>query len=108
MDLADGRAAVLSGPTATAAERVARRSSAETFAGDIRQRARLAVVSEQEVANKITAIPPESRHHLPEAPSIDVLPSSATTTATLGSGWSTSNKMATLIPRPHLRRCGHP
>ncbi|WP_202581976.1 hypothetical protein [Mycobacterium tuberculosis] len=78
--LADGRELLffsLPGPrtSGTAAERVARHAQAQTFAGDIRQRAIQLVVSEQEVASKITAatagIATTTTTTFPETPSID-------------------------------------
>lgn len=75
--LADGRELLffsLPGPrtSGTAAERVARHAQAQTFAGDIRQRAIQLVVSEQEVASKITAATAGiATTTFPETPSID-------------------------------------
>ncbi|CCK62707.1 hypothetical protein [Mycobacterium canettii] len=55
----------------TTAERVARHAQAQTFAGDIRQRALQLVVSEQEVASKITAATAGiATTTFPETPSI--------------------------------------
>ncbi len=107
--LADGRELLffsLPGPrtSGTAAERVARHAQAQTFAGDIRQRAIQLVVSEQEVASKITAATAGiATTTFPETPSID-------DTIIGNDNRDTGVRLVDVkqdggtSPRPHLRR----